>query len=344
MILKFHAQVQFIKGYLRTAIYDLPRKEYDFMPNEVYNQLKKIENHEKDLIYKICSEDELNWLNFLLKKEYVFFVPSSFKNNFPKIDFEWKTSSLITNAVVDIDHLQKEFVFKFLENLNCKHIALNFSFGMNFKKLKFFYETNLSKLTFNSISFFFPIGSVSEKDFSNYISIANNIHIVDFLPKRDKSDVFVPQFVLGINSFSESLEHNLYFNRKIRVSSNNGVFNGLEGDINYNKSNSLNSEDDLIKIINESEISKLWNVKKDDIDVCKDCEFRYMCIDNRILENRYVNSYYSLKECSYNPYISKWSNDKDFLSLKECGVIVNEKGIEVDFDKISSLNVALWGK
>lgn len=37
----------------------------------------------------------------------------------------------------------------------------------------------------------------------------------------------------------------------------------------------------LKKIFNDHAKLKLWFIHKDLIDVCKDCEYRHMCVDSR---------------------------------------------------------------
>ncbi len=49
----------------------------------------------------------------------------------------------------------------------------------------------------------------------------------------------------------------------------------------------------------------LWSIKKDDIQVCKDCEFRYMCSDCRVYVKDSSNIFSKPKYCTYNPYTAK---------------------------------------
>ena len=37
----------------------------------------------------------------------------------------------------------------------------------------------------------------------------------------------------------------------------------------------------LSEVANNKEFQKIWFIKKDDIDKCKECELRYMCQDCR---------------------------------------------------------------
>lgn len=78
------------------------------------------------------------------------------------------------------------------------------------------------------------------------------------------------------------------------------------------------------------------------IDVCKDCEFRYMCVDAAIPNKRKDNSWYRSSECNYNPYISKWNNEEGYKTLSECGIIVGETGFSIDKEKLNTIINELW--
>lgn len=98
----------------------------------------------------------------------------------------------------------------------------------------------------------------------------------------------------------------------------------------------------LKKIFVNSDNTKLWNVHKELVDVCKDCEFRHMCVDNRLPYQRKDGSWYHKTECNYTPYICKWKDEKGYHTLEECGVISNEQGFSINHEKIASINELLW--
>lgn len=78
--------------------------------------------------------------------------------------------------------------------------------------------------------------------------------------------------------------------------------------------------------------------------VCKDCEFRSICSDCRIYTENNGNEYSKPINCTYNPYISKWSNEEGYRTLSECGVISNEHEFSIDHERIAAINKELWGE
>jgi hypothetical protein len=76
----------------------------------------------------------------------------------------------------------------------------------------------------------------------------------------------------------------------------------------------------LRKIILGREMLKLWRLSMDRIEVCKDCEYRYVCEDCRpwaygLTDNLCAKS----PRCTYNPYTGEWGSvDGALNSLPEC--------------------------
>ena len=69
-----------------------------------------------------------------------------------------------------------------------------------------------------------------------------------------------------------------------------------------------------------------------------------MCVDNRIPMKRNDKSFYFEKECSYNPYISLWDTNENFLSLKQIEVKSNKDGFNFDIEKITKINENIWNE
>ncbi|WP_449401633.1 SPASM domain-containing protein [Chryseobacterium wanjuense] len=67
----------------------------------------------------------------------------------------------------------------------------------------------------------------------------------------------------------------------------------------------------LEKAVNHLDFKKYWNLTKDNIEICKDCEFRYICTDCRAYTERTNNNNDGLDiskplKCGYNPYTGEW--------------------------------------
>ncbi|PTM04032.1 MAG: hypothetical protein DA405_08610 [Bacteroidetes bacterium] len=87
-----------------------------------------------------------------------------------------------------------------------------------------------------------------------------------------------------------------------------------------------------------------YNVTKEDVDICKECEFRRCCFDSRKVLNRSDGTFFYQSECNYNPYIAKWKGEEGYRTLAECGVESDASGFSIDHERIAEINEELWGE
>lgn len=110
-----------------------------------------------------------------------------------------------------------------------------------------------------------------------------------------------PEFWTSNNSFIESHFYNSCWNGKIAITT--------KGDILP----CIFARDEIIGNIREAQegltekIIKKWRKTKEDVETCKDCEFRYCCHDCRPLAKA-INGENMSKypRCCYNPYKGIW--------------------------------------
>lgn len=115
------------------------------------------------------------------------------------------------------------------------------------------------------------------------------------------------EFWTSNNSFIESHFYNSCWNGKIAITSKGEILPCIF------------ARDEIIGNIREDTEEQLkekivmtWRKTKDDVDTCKDCEFRYCCHDCRPLAkaiNGEIMSKYP--RCCYNPYKGIWEKIED---------------------------------
>lgn len=353
---KLFASCIMIKGHKRGIIYDLIRSTFDFIPLGIFELFKEKRTIGELLDSYNNSEREIieEYLDFLLEKEYIFFCDSQDFENFKELDLIWDDPAQITNAIVDITKLNNTNiydVFNYLSLLGCRNISVwdnsNRTFkelvalfdklkGISFKnfelikkKTKEFESMDKEFIARNNICFsrFVVHGSDKniEERFPNYFVYKESTLELDINRKDNlKSE---GQFHVNLPLFMEAQGHNSYFNRKIYIDINGQIKNAPECEKSYGNINELKDLKELKQIIFSGDFQKYWFVSKDICTVCKDCEFRYMCVDNRIPFKRKNEEWYYKNECNYNPYIGKWKGDESYESLLNSGIRLAEKVI-----------------
>ncbi len=74
-----------------------------------------------------------------------------------------------------------------------------------------------------------------------------------------------------------------------------------------------NVQDSLLqKIVAGQKLEVVWKSTKDNVLVCRDCEYRYVCFDCRPMSEgvnqgrgEYLSAPYP--RCTYNPYTGEWA-------------------------------------
>ncbi len=109
--------------------------------------------------------------------------------------------------------------------------------------------------------------------------------------------------------FSINLPHilgaknsNTCLNKKISISTDGLIKNCPSMEHSYG----MIDNTDMSTILKLKKFQQLWGLKKDSIEICKDCEFRYICSDCRAFtHNNQINS--KPLKCNYDPYNATWN-------------------------------------
>jgi SPASM domain peptide maturase of grasp-with-spasm system len=109
-------------------------------------------------------------------------------------------------------------------------------------------------------------------------------------------------FYTNIKLFTESHHHNTCLNRKISIDKDGNIKNCPSMAQSFGNIKDTTLEEAL----NHPDFKKYWNITKDQIEVCKDCEFRHICTDCRAYIEDPENQYSKPLKCGYNPYTNVW--------------------------------------
>ena len=66
-----------------------------------------------------------------------------------------------------------------------------------------------------------------------------------------------------------------------------------------------------------------------------------MCVDSRV-PVKGIDKWYHPIECNYNPYLSKWEDEDEYLNLNHSGVTISASGCLIDEEKLSQKFNSIW--
>ena len=323
------ADCKLVDGPTRSIIYDLTRASYNFIPNILHDILTEDYTLSIGAVIQKYGEENkayiIEYFEFLLGKEYIYLTPNSEEHlRFPKISTDWTSPYKITNAIIDYKdkaHPIKSIIEQF-EDLGSVHL-----------EVRFFSEECLSEIAklaeavagsrIQSISLLMPnskqinledllnenrrIKQVtiynapkSSKDYINTIEIIQTTQC--FTSEKCCGVINKINFTINTNFFNESTHFNTCLNRKIAVDADGNIKNCPSMKKSFGKIEETSFEE----VLKEDAFKKNWNIRKSQIDTCKVCEFRNMCLDCRAYLKDPSDIYSKPLKCTYDPYSGEW--------------------------------------
>jgi len=332
---KLYANCIPVRGARRSTICDLQKREAHPMPNDLYDLLV-----EKNGVFNVAElqkevEDDSHpvlqeYLDFLLKNKLVH--RCSNPENFPDLDLTWQHPSQITNAILDYNSSSRyslRQVLDQLEELGCQHVQLRFFSIFDLQRLDNLLKSFLSSRFISFEVYLAYDRRVTKKMIRHlcekhkrisYLTIhgspatiapskGNGLERVSYVEERITDAThcgFISQDYLNVNMelFTEAQNFNTCLNRKISVDTKGIIKNcpATQTPFGHVKDTSLHSA------LAHKNFKDLWEVNKDQIEVCKDCEFRYICTDCRAFITNPEDKYSKPSKCSYDPYTAEWGD------------------------------------
>jgi SPASM domain peptide maturase of grasp-with-spasm system len=168
--------------------------------------------------------------------------------------------------------------------------------------IKNFISYDFEKLIINypliSKIFLFNCESASIKEFRKSFIISQK----EILSNDNCGCINKYSKILNISFYTEALTFNTCLNRKVAIDR----FGFIKNCLSMTKVYGNIYEIDINTILDQSQFTYLWEINKDKILVCKDCEFRYCCLDCRAFLQNPDDNYSKPQKCNYDPYLGKY--------------------------------------
>ncbi len=326
-----------VKGHARSAIYDLELNKLHSISNGVYSFIEASKGKTKQEIYALFNENEKDIVNSLITslidKRFMRFVNKKDYSRFLPMQSPSQQDSLIDSFVMDIDGDSQYDAEKALKKISIFHlqvIQIRILYSIKYKLLtKIINEVNV--IDSDSIEIVVPFATIKEdgdlyklldyyKNITNvYIWDAKSNKVEDYKQCRiiymeNKINSYDSCGLISSDSFLcskkfylDAKKYNTCLAKKCAIDKNGIIKNCPYISYGFGHIDDITSEE-LQKIVQESEFTKLFNIKKDDIHTCNVCEFRYACFDCRVFISEKDNLFSKPLKCGYNPHTAKWNN------------------------------------
>jgi len=133
--------------------------------------------------------------------------------------------------------------------------------------------------------------------FGNILYIRQVINSCEACGIINMKSLYVPT----VQGFMENVQYNGCLNRKISVDENGDIKNCPSMQKSYG-----NIKEVSLSTALNPDFKKQWKINKDSIEVCRDCEFRYICTDCRAYVSKPGTKGSKPAKCSYDPYTAEW--------------------------------------
>ena len=331
-----------VKGQTRCTIFDLQRERFYYVPADLYQFIK---NYNKKTAADIYAAYETynhpaveGYINFLLQHELAAWLPEEAARQLVGLPRDWRSPSHVSCLIITASKRNLKEVMQLqalCEYLAAETVVLYFDQPATVQEMQEWMECFTGSCV-RSVQLIINFSGFEMA--GNYTSLLRftmlfNVHIYQaaeikqtYLEEHQVllehfTDEYVAnllnyraspeRFRVNIPLFTEAQHFNTYFNSKLFIGSNGELSNAAHTPV-FGKLERHMSCQRVLQIVQEND--ELWKISKAKIYGCKNCEFRYGCVDSRIpdaslLEETHL--YRFPNSCGYNALRGTWAGEKN---------------------------------
>jgi SPASM domain peptide maturase of grasp-with-spasm system len=327
-----------VKGYSRSIIYDIQRNAFEYIPNLFFDLLQECRQLSREEMQQHYPEEDfegiLKFLDYLSEHEYGFWTKCP--EEFPDLNLQWHYPGNISNAILEY-HTEAstyylEPLLKELGQLGCRYVQLRI-FGNGSQQLLESIAAMITTSAIKVVEILIPYWQ--DMDWENVFTLMRQQHRIIPLsvyncpedsnyPEWIKDDAFIASrlnittqllvagnvkeetreanFTVNTDFFSEAMAFHTGLNRKVCIDIKGNIKNHISHETVFGKA----GVDSLSEVTSRLSFQSKWKINNDKIEQCKDCEYRFMCMDNSDVVFR-EDGIYKKEDCGYNPYTQTWN-------------------------------------
>lgn len=338
IFIKLFSSVKITEGVKNAIIFDTNSGFLSFIPKGLFSLLHN-EKQNYSFLKKQLDGDDVSTLD-----EYIDFIISNklgFKINTKKELLSFQNEPDLKSNPTNIEYLildlqsKKDLddnIIEQIQYLRIKYLQIRILDQVKtsdvlgiLSKINLLNDSELHEISFitkfdeNVIDFIKYTANLSNKFLNIILHSADNISSSCFGSIQldiIRNKIIIPSscgcismknFILNNNFHIESQYHNSCLHKKIGIDVNGNIKNCPSMPQSFGNI----KDKTLEKALNHKDFKKYWNLTKDKVEVCKDCEFRYICTDCRAYtekthENKEGLDISKPLKCGYDPYTGEW--------------------------------------
>lgn len=330
------------KGINRHLISDLQQGETHLISNDLLEVIDMASFQEMPIseIRELYDVDNAanqraitEYFNFLKSNNLGFYCSKENLKLFPPLNMVHKSPYKINNAILEISDVvfdNADNILTQLDSLGCKFLSVIIYDQISIEDLLKL-DNKILQLDFISYDLYISYETYTSQGVADrFKGIQHKITGLNvFSCPQEKHDEFIDDFFLStlftskkikdfkhcgvvdlkyfntnITKFTESVNHNSCLHKKITVDRFGDIKNCPSMTESFGNINEVSLEKALLK----PHFKKYWDITKDQIEICKDCEFRHICTDCRAFTDNPSDSYSKPLKCGYNPHTNVWED------------------------------------
>jgi SPASM domain peptide maturase of grasp-with-spasm system len=330
-VFRLYANCLPVAGARRSVICDLQKQRLRFIPNELFYILTELSGLSvREIKQQYAGQPEQvidEYFARLVAEDYGFWCDEPEK--FPPLDMTWERPEAVTNSIIDVDRFSRHDyrqIFSQLDELGCQAVQLRAYDELSLTELDEImqacqhrrlrhvdlvikYQPELTAEALGQLCLRYQVISAVMV----HSSPQRSKHEVRPLPvfiryytravtPTSCGEISHSYFSLFQEHFLEAQRFNTCLNRKLSIAADGEIKNCPA----MAKSFGNVSHTRLKSVVNDPALVQIGMITKDQIAVCRDCEFRYVCTDCRAYTRDGGDPYAKPAKCSYDPYTATW--------------------------------------
>ncbi|UHO37508.1 grasp-with-spasm system SPASM domain peptide maturase [Chryseobacterium capnotolerans] len=324
------------KGANRILVSDLQRNTSELYPLELYDLLEELKKNSIEEILEMYDQNSKDivqeYLEILSEREYGFITENDHDRNFPPLSYEYREANKINDLFIEIADISLlKRLRSSVEQLEIRHMVIYSAKPLSVEEfINIDHTFTLSVLAGIEIisPFHQEIDQIFLQEIHNETERIYNLLFYHCPQKRSRvknefrfsvnfvkehikisscGKVDLKYFNTNLPKVLEAVNHNSCLHKKIGIDKDGHIKNCPLMQESFGNIQNTSLEEALA----QPGFRKYWNITKDSIEGCKDCEFRHICTDCRAYTER---SHYSAEnldlskplKCGYNPYTNEW--------------------------------------